>query len=875
MKVIVFAMALFVFLSSSVQAQNTKGDKPATQKSIFRIPKLKSKSKGVDKAYLGDVSGRKRIRTKNKSSAVRAAQTKPLPFANRRPSNDKAYVPRGGAKVRIRSRTAELSRNNVYPNFGKFVSNPSRHPKDNQHAYSNRRALSKASSLGTKREPPGRKKIIVARSASRSFVTRGRKNVYWGKFRKGEKAITTDISGRTLRAKNFHTPGLGVIPVQEVYKKKKKYGDQSYKGPYTGGYVTTPKTTKAWRGDVSGHAIRTRPPKVSQQAGRMFEPRKLSISNRKKPSKPLPGSGLASHPSKGISNRAIQGKAPGIGANLIVRALGKYRGKKRPPGGTSKSKGFNNGGQPILGKAPNFRAKKIDVFQGLQRGRTKVFDLAGANFSGDIKTKRAAKGGGSISGQGRNNSGQPINVKGPGIGGRFVDTYQGSIRGRKSFSTYGYAFSGNLKSNRPAKGGGSVSGKMRNNSGQPIVVKGPGIGGRFLDTYQGSIRGRKTFSTYGYAFSGDTKSKRPLKGGGSVSGKLWNNSGQAIDVRGPGIGGRFVDIYQGNIKARRPSKGGGSISGKVWNNSGQPIVGKGSGVGGGYDIYRGDIKYWKEPKGGGSISGKLWNNSNKPIAVKPPAGVQAKYVDIYQGLHRGHKPVKGGGSVSGKLWNNKEQPIEGKAFSPASMKVSVFTGDKKVKQSQYVRNPNSKEEALKKVRPDKSTYLVANLQIKTKAKEYERNKLSSKAALRGESAGKNSLKAIEYSSRIKMMWTKTFGPEKALAGRIVMKKYVHNPNSKKGALMVMAPGRANARIKDLQVNVKMLKPHGNNLHPDAKFAHSLRDNVKQERTFLMTLRLKWAKLFKKNDTQPNAVKEKVRRPRYDPKERDLWKDLYD
>ena len=93
--------------------------------------------------------------------------------------------------------------------------------------------------------------------------------------------------------------------------------------------------------------------------------------------------------------------------------------------------------------------------------------------------------------------------------------------------------------------------------------------------------------------------------------------------------------------------------------------------------------------------------------------------------------------------------------------------------------------------------------------------------------------------------------------------------------MVLAPGRAYGRIKDLQVNVKMTKPQGNNLHPDSKFANSYRDNVKHERTFLMNLKLKWAKLFKKNDTQPKAVKEKIRRPRYDPKERDLWKDLYD
>lgn len=862
MKVIVFTMALFLFLASSVQAQNTKGDKPANQKSIFRIPKLKSKSKGIDKAYTGDISGRRRIRTKNKSSAVRAAQPGSLPYANRRPSNDKPYVPRGGAKLRIRSRTAEASRNNVYPQFGQFVNNPSRRPKSTQQAYSNRRTLSRAASMGTQRQPPGRKKIIVARSASRSYVTRGRKNVYWGKFRKGERPITTDISGRPLRAKNFHTPGLGVIPAQEVYRKKKKYGDQPYKGTFVSGYVSKPKTTRAWRGDVSGHAIRTKPPKVSQEPGQMFEPRKLSISGRSKGlSKPLPNSGLAFHrASRGISNRAIPRKAPGIGANLISRALGKYKGKRRPAGGFSQSRGFNNGGRPISGKAPNFMAKKIDVFKGTQKGGVKTFDQSGMNFAGDIKARRAAKGGGSISGKRWNNFGQPINVKGPGIGGRFVDIYQG-----------------NIKSQRPIKGGGSISARRRDNNGQPVNVKGPGIGGKYVDIYQGFL-----------------KFQRQPKGGGSISARRRDNNGQPINVKGPGIGGRYVDIYQGYLKFRRQPKGGGSVSGKVWNNSGQPIIVKGpAGIQAkyvdryqgflkgrkifstdGYD-YQGNIKSVRAPKGGGSVSGKVWNNSNQPILVKAPTGTQAKNIDVYQGFNRAHKPLKGGGSVSGKLLNNNEKPIEGKAFPPASLKVTVYSGDRKVKKSQYVRNPNQKEEALKKVRPDKSTYLVGNLQVKTKSKEYDRNKFASKAALKGQSAGKNSVRAIEYSSRIKMLWTKTFGSEKDLAGRTVMKKYVHNPNSKKEALMVLAPGRANARIKDLQVNVKMLRPHGNNLHPDSKFAHSLRDNVKQERTFLMTLRLKWAKLFRKNDTQPKSVKEKVRRPRYDPKERDLWKDLYD
>jgi hypothetical protein len=347
---------------------------------------------------------------------------------------------------------------------------------------------------------------------------------------------------------------------------------------------------------------------------------------------------------------------------------------------------------------------------------------------------------------------------------------------------------------------------------------------------------------------------------------------------------KFIDRYQGFLK--------GGV--KTFNTDG-------------YD-YQGNLKGHRPLKGGGSISARPRNNSDQPVLVKAPTGTQAKYIDTYKGFFKGHKPLKGGGSVSGKLWNNHEKPIEGKAYAPASRKVAVFQGDKKqshfvrnpnakeealkkvtpgkatylvgdlqikTKTKSYVRNPNSKEEALKKIRPGKSTYLVGDLQVKTKAKDYERNKNSSKYALKGESAGKNSVRAIEYSNRVKQLWVKTFGNERDLAGRLLRRPYVRNPNSKKDALMVRAPGKAYARIKDLQINVKMIKPHGNNFHPDSKYAHSLRDNVKHERTFLMTLKLKWAKLFKKNDTQPAVVKQKVRRPRYDPKERALWKDLYD
>jgi len=987
--VALFALVIFCFSSVEVGAQNTKGDKPANnQKSIFRLPKLKSKKKGGDKAYTRDISGRRRIRTKNKSSAVRAIETVAPVNANRKPSGDKfvrtkprssnvrrrasgdrAYKQSGGTNFRIRSRTAEASRNNVYPKNYQYSSNPSPRPRDNQKAYDNGRVSSGLSYQVTKRKPPGRKKIITPRTASRSFITRGRKNVYWGKFRKGERPITTDITGRTLRAKNYHTPGLGVIPSQEVYKiKRKKPGDQAFTGKFGNRYSSKAPKERPWRGNVSGNALRSSPPRSTQNAGKVVGlERVLSATPKSGAKRRLQGGGYSSRSSSGRVSKAIPVKAPGLGASAFQRFLGKFSGRKPLIGGQSTRLRFNNKGRPIQGRTPGIGARFVGTYQGNIRGR-KGYNADGYGFAGNLKGQRPLKGGGSVSGRGRNNSGQPVTVKGPGIGGRFVDTYQGNIRGKKGFNTDGYGFAGNLKGQRPLKGGGSVSGRGRNNSGQPVTVKGPGIGGRFVDTYQGNIQKRKELSTDGYGYSGTIKTQRPLKGGGSISGRSRNNSGRPITVKGPGIGGRFVDVYSGSIKAQRPLKGGGSISGRSRNNSGRPVIVKGPGVGGrfvdtyqgnlrkrkdfstdgyGYtgaikaqrplkgggsisnrsrnnsgkpiivkgpgiggrflDTYQGTIKTQRPLKGGGSVSGKLWNNNNHPIQGKAvaPSGLR---IGTYSGNIKAQRPVKGGGSVSGKLWNNKEQPIQGKSYDPAARKVGSYVSG--FMQNRYIRNPNSKEEALKKSAPDKSvyaagglqikvksrgyelnknskegslkkisptksTYAVGDLQIRTKAKDYEHNKLSAKGALKGESSGKNSLKAIEYNNRIQVFWKKTFEKGNQFAGRVPMRKYVHNPNSKKGALMVFAPGKAVAQLKDYQGNLKMGKPHGNNLHPDAQFAHGHRDNVKGERTFLMNLKLKWAKLFKKNDTQPAAVKERTHRPRYDKKERELWKDLYD
>ena len=210
-------MFAFLLSASSSLAQDKK---PINNKRQIRETRAKS-VKRKEKATTKDIAG-KRLRTRNQSSAQRAVYSATSPYRNKRGSGgDKVGKPIGGGKgPRIRSRSGEAARANVYPQKGPFVNHNSKKPAGVR--YDNRKEVARAARLGTThREPPGKKKRVTPRSNSQAFVTRGRKNVYWGKYSKGEKAITTDVAGRPLRSKNYRTPSRGVIKAGDPYYGRK------------------------------------------------------------------------------------------------------------------------------------------------------------------------------------------------------------------------------------------------------------------------------------------------------------------------------------------------------------------------------------------------------------------------------------------------------------------------------------------------------------------------------------------------------------------------------------------------------------------------------------------------------------------------------
>ena len=758
-------------------AQNTKGDRPIPNQKQVREARFKTFKKRK-RIKTRDISGR-RLRTLNKSSASRANRGWEQPDTYRgrdRAKTDKAARPRGrifdtppsdrsrawkgdisGHKIRIQSEKSRSARSNVFPQRGPFVNNPSKKPRarpkvyqrtasgafpvrrvpqdrqrawkgnikggpvgtpsrsgrykkvypqsgrfvnhssksgrDIQRAYPNESKIKRAA----KRESPsrrGKRGSVFPHTRSGPFIMRGKKNVYWGKFSKGEKPYKGDITGRPVRMRNFRSVPAGLVGRDSLkFFGRRPRGDKAYRGRAGGGWG--------------------------------------SVRGRNKNLAPLPP------------------RAPGIGAD-----------------------GVNYSGR--------FRRGELSP----------VFSRQGTGYPGNLKSRRRAKGGGSVSGKRWNNNGTPIPVRTPrnaAIAG-FSGTFK---RGEISpgFSKQGIGFAGNIKTRRPEKGGGSVSGKVWNNNGTPIPVRTPkdtGIAG-FSGTFR---RGEISpgFSKQGAGFAGNIKTKRPEKGGGSVSGKVWNNNGTPIPGSTPSNNAKKAAGYPGNYKLfdLKPSR-----------------------------VYQGEA---------------------------------------FTGYIKAKKPKKGGGSISGDMWNNNEAPIDVRV-PPRDAKAAGYAGNIRLARLRrnYIQNPNASSASIKKQRPDKTSYEVAGLQVKVKQGDYRNKPHAVKGALPGVAPSRSTVKASEYARGMKMNWN-----------------YKHNPNSAQDALMGRAPDKAYARIGDYQGNTKMKKYGGGRLHPDAQFAHGHRNNVKEERTILMNIRLMWAKLFKKSDTQPDHLKDRERRPRYDKREKGLW-----
>ncbi|MEO1054513.1 MAG: hypothetical protein AAFX87_28020 [Bacteroidota bacterium] len=901
-----------------------KGDKAKYAGRNVRENSRRVRNKQGDRAVKGDITGR-RVKTKTSPRRNSAGFPQPDPYAGRKRSTEASRTKSNRDIVRQPSGRSERFRRGDIS--GKRIRTRSSSARGRR-VYNSFSPSYLSASSGGEKGGGKKKKRISPRSASGGFRVSKRVNPYAGRGRRkgtGERAVTKDIAGRKLRKNNSRARRI-TTPSFDPYVTRKRTGDKPYSGRLSGGAAGRSVSRKS-EGTYKGRALGGGARSATRRGERTYRGRALGggarsatrRSERTYQGRPL-GGGARSASRRGeraftkdiagrklrknnTKRRQIQaqptfdpyfGKSRKAGSNEVAGK--RTKNQRRRLSATTKNR--NNRGRAIITKPPGDGTRK------------------GFRFQGNIKSGRPLKGGGSVTAKlKRNNRGRPVATKPPGRGTLRGGQFQGNVKGGKPLkgggsvtarlkrnnrgrpvatkppgkgTLRGGQFQGNIKGGKPLKGGGSITARLkRNNKGQPVATKPPG---------KGTLRGGQ--------FQGNIKGGKPLKGGGSITARMQrSNRGKPIATKPPGKGTLRGGQFQGNIKGGKPLKGGGSISGKLWNNREQALNRRPpSGATQRATRFAGNLRGNRRLKGaGGSVSGKLWNNQEQALQKKLP-GRGTRMAVRFQGNIKGGKPLKGGGSVKRGQWNNRETPLQKKYTSSKILATSRFSGKTKQRRG-YRRNPNAAEDALLKKSPNRNTFRGGSFQgnlkggkpLKGGGGRFERGIWNNdEKPLKRGYANPETIYAAKFTGRFKLRRKyqknpKT--PDDALKGIGLTKEarkggnfqgrfkvagnYKKKPNAPDGALKGIAPFKAAAKARDYQGNIKMKKGDTRHMHPSSTYTTAKkRRNSLEEKDKVFKFRIWWASLFKKNDNQPEYLKEKdnSRRPRYDKREEGLWYD---
>jgi hypothetical protein len=852
--------------------KSRRGDEAKSNRAKLREVNYKARTRQGDRAKTTDPAGRT-VRTKGTDSTPakgRAVYSQPNPYAGRRlQKTDRAATanrrivsasPRSsqnawrgdiaGKRINASRSVSSSARNsNVYPQKGPFVNNPSRQPATQSRFGSNQSQLKRLRGQQSQARSGGTTRKITPRSGSSAS---GAKNIYpqRGPFvnnpspRPSTSPRVFSNAGqlKSIRSSSSQSGSPGgrkkIVPRSSTASSGKR-NIFSQRGPMVNNPSTSPagkprmysnagqlksiRSSSSQSGPPGGRKkIVPRSSTASATGRNLFSQRGPMVRN---PS-PLPRStenassnksklarlkGLQSQPTPTTVRKVVPRSASG--SFIVKRKINPYLGKF-----SKGEKAFTKdvAGRPL--RQRNYESPKLDFIPSTDpyADRKKMGDQA---YKGSMKsgyksatrtTPQAWQG---------DITGRKLRIIKPRdtqiAGTSMYSRKPGSVSKTGDQPYKGNALSGVIKvSPKPTEGQAGVALKSKAPSG---MAKG-------MANYQGSMKARKQ-----------------ITGGGSISGS-WNNDGKAIAVKKPSGSAARVDIYRGdkrfsptaitdqggnysgNIKMKKPEKGGGSISGS-WNNDGKAIESK---------------KPSKSALQAGNFSGNTKMKDLKP-------GMQKQGGD-YAGNIKVKKPVTDDPAAR---WQGDKK--YGEMITGFNESYNFYRGT--LRQPAYVKQPNSADGALKVVKPNKGIKDVAGLQVKTKlSSNYARKPHASSDALKGIQASKYQKDGSVYK------------------GFMSQPKYVANPNSHKEALRVVAPSKVNYRIADYQGNVKMQRNKTPNLHPDARFAHSGKSNTPEGRDPITGIKLIWAKLFQKNSTVPNHLKEKVERPRYDRREIGLWYD---
>lgn len=860
-------------------------DKAAPAPANKRFASKERRSSDPDRSWQGDISGYKPRKIKPSSAEETGRNVyKQRGYTTRHPTGDRPFKSdhsKTASGKPIVKRTPKHSErawkgdikgqpfyapksatgrmNNVYPQKTKYSKYVSKNPSPKDRSFDNRAKIAKAKRLGTDTSPKNWRRSVMSVTGQAPYVTRGRKNVYWGKMKRTEKANLRDPAGRPLSKKNFRSSGIGLIGTDTLlFFGRKPHGDTPGALKRNGKYIPGSEAKGGWLNDIAGYRLRRKKPGSSELPGTHEYSGYRSISGRFR------------------TNRPVQGKAPGIGAGAVARHLKKTNGgsgknfqdqggaftgylkgrKQNKFAGSKTGALWNNNRRPIPGKGVSNSGLRAGRYSGHIKGRAeKDFADQGSGFTGVIKERKQFQD----------------------QGGAFT----GYIKsGGKNFADQGSGFTGYIKAKKPYKfKGGSLSGRVWNNDRTPIQGKllpgGADRAGRFSGHTKG--RAEKDFADQGSGFTGYIKAKKPYKFTGNSSGDLWNNKEKSTTQLDASKADAAAGTFQGRKKTRGQEKGKMMATpNKLWNNNEKSTTQLDASRA---DAAAGTFQGRSKAREKGKMlltPARLWNNNEKAVTQLETTKLAAK-AGYYKGGFKAKEQKKGKiMSSPNTLWNNDEKATTVANATKAGMAAGVYQGRSKAKEkgkhilASNTAVWNNKGKATTQIEVTSAAEKAGQFQGGNKSKkeskdrdylashrtfkrEYTQNPHSVDEAIKKEKPNVN-YKAGRYASGFKIDGKRSQHP--------------HSNDDAVDGYHV----KAIARTNDYQGNVKMKKFFDRRQSPDAKFVHNGENNVKEERTIVTNVKLFWAKLFQKSESQPSNLKDRSDKLRYDKREKGMWAD---
>ena len=342
-----------------------------------------------------------------------------------------------------------------------------------------------------------------------------------------------------------------------------------------------------------------------------------------------------------------------------------------------------------------------------------------------------------------------------------------------------------------------------------------------IPSYSRSIEGQ---------YQGRTKAKKPLKGAGGSITLHWNNNGQSLPKRDQG---QPIGTYQGRMKARKPLKGGGSIT-VHWNNNGMPLPKQDQG----YPV--------------GSFIGKNKSVKARSISRSPGTeyGVLKKFGFIKLGEQGGYMrtPTPISRNQPGKLNPRVKRKEIGQ--SPGTER-----GKTRSLNFLTIGNPNGAGLVSKYPTRKKNKALPSDLR--------KSNQMRHKASPGTELGRTRSLSFIKLGQPSRSgLVSKSSGfgkPKRVKSGG----EFTRGKETRPSFWAYGNPTRGG-----FHRNPQLAKGR---LHPSSQYTKPGRSqNSLDEKDKVFKFKIWFAKIFKKNGNQPDAIKEEPKKPRYDKRERDIW-----